>query len=192
MLFILVEEISIKPILEKIISQIEVKFGNPILFKVIPHQGKQDLENSLSKTLPTLSKQPDSSILIIRDQDSGNCQLIKGNISNIIQNAQVSVKYKIRIACTEMENWLLGDLNAINSAFPRFVVNKYASKTEFRTDVDSIVNPVSKMIKIIPEYKGKKHIPKVENARKISMYLNIENNLSKSFNQTVLAIQYLT
>lgn len=189
MLFILLEEASMEPVIKIVISQLQSLNNISIEYSIKTHQGKQDLENSLGKTIPALTKQPNASILIIRDKDSGDCIQIKQNIENIIKS-KITVPYKIRIACHELENWFLGDLEAIEFAFSRFNKNKIVGKKEY-SNVDEIVNPIDRLLKIIPDYKGIRHISKVSNAEKISQYMVISKNKSTSFQHTVLAIKEL-
>lgn len=183
---IFVEEPSIKKVLDNIVPKV---LPENTFFSVYPHQGKQDLERALNTTLPSISKIPGARIIISRDQDSSDCIELKNILKNII-NGRVSCQYKIRIVCKELESWFLGDLMALERAFPRFKAESIAGKAEIR-DVDSIVNPSTYILKVIPEYSKTEYLPKVENAERISQFMVLDGNQSKSYNQMIEAVKYL-
>lgn len=160
-----------------------------VFFRVYSHQGKQDLEKALKTTLPSISKIPGARILITRDQDNADCVDVKANLKNIIgQNCKCT--YFVRIVCTELESWFLGDLNAVKMAYPRLKPEHYISKADFR-NVDTITKPNKTLLKILPEYNDREHLPKLEVSESIAPHLNFENNSSISFNQTISAIRKL-
>ena len=185
-LYIFTEERSAKNVFDIILPKI---LPQNVLFKVYPHQGKEDLEKSLPKTIPTISKMPGAKILIVRDQDSGDCRAIKENIRKIIED-KCHCDFSIRIVCKELEGWFLGDLVAIELAYTRFKSSQYKDNANMR-DVDSIVNPSDYLCRIIPEYSRSKNLPKIEVSQKISPFLTIENNTSTSFQHTINAIRQL-
>lgn len=185
-LYVLTEEPSLKIIFEIILPKI---LPENVYFQILSHQGKQDLETALSKTLPTLSRIPGAKILITRDQDSADCKDVKQKLQELAElNCQC--EYSIRIICRELESWYLGDMNAIESAFPRFNSALYASKAEFR-NVDKMQSPNRTFLKIVPEYTGRDYLPKLEAAELIAPHLSLEENKSESFNQTISAIMKL-
>jgi hypothetical protein len=186
MLHIFTEEPSIKYVLEEIIYKLNLVENQ---FRIYPHQGKNDLITALKKTLPSISRIPDSKILITIDQDKNDCILLKNEIQQIIE-LQCVCDFKIRIICRELESWYLGDMNAIENAFPRFKSENYKNKSYYR-NVDKIFSPNLEVLKIIPEYKQYKRLPKIEVAKRISPFLELEGNKSSSFNNTIKAIKFL-
>jgi hypothetical protein len=158
-------------------------------FRVYKHQGKQDLENALRKTLPVLCKSPDNRILITRDQNSSDCRLVKQRLKDLIKLNCVS-SVMIRIICRELESWFLGDFDALKLTFPRFNPDYYVNKRAFKK-VDLLHNPDQHLLKIIPELKGKKYFPKIEMAEKLAPLLNPENNNSESFTNTISGLRKL-
>jgi len=185
-LHVYTEEPSAKIIFDTLLPKI---LPTDVFFSVYSHQGKQDLEKALRKTLPSISKIPGSRILITRDQDSGDCKDVKKKLDDIILG-NCSCPYKIRIVCTELESWFLGDLAAIENAYPRFRAGVYSTKADLR-NVDSIVTPNNYLLKAIPEYSGKETLPKLETAENISKFMSLEFNKSTSFNFTISAIYQL-
>ena len=95
------------------------------------------------------------------------------------------------LVCKELESWILGDLSAIEKAFPRFKSELYAEKAQMK-NVDKIKGkPSDFLLRIIPEFKDRKKLPKLEFSKKIAPFLDIDNNTSPSFNHTIHAIKQL-
>ncbi|MDR0834257.1 MAG: DUF4276 family protein [Candidatus Symbiothrix sp.] len=183
-LHIFTEEPSIKNIFDVILPKI---LPDDISFRIYPHQGKKDLEKALKTTVPSISKIPGSKIIITCDQDKNDCKVVKLRLLDLLGN-QCQCDFFVRIICTELESWFLGDLQAIEKAFPRFKRHQYAGRIDFR-DVDRIDKPSDYLLRIVPEYLKRESLPKLEFSQKIAPYLDIENNLSTSFNQTIQAIR---
>lgn len=183
---IFTEEPSVKEVLDTILPKI---ITESTFFKVYPHQGKKDLENAIKKVIPSISKTPGARIIISRDQDESNCLDVKAHLEELVKT-NIFCPYKIRIVCKELESWFLGDVNAIEKAFPRFKSEHLVNKSEVR-DVDSIVKPSSYLLRVIPEFSKREYLPKIETAERIAPFLDIDNNTSRSFNQMIQAIRYL-
>jgi hypothetical protein len=159
-------------------------------FKIYPHQGKQDLEKAIRKTIPTISKIPGSRIIITRDLDSSSCLKIKTDLDEIAK-VNCYCPYKIRIVCRELESWFLGDLDAVENAFQRFKSLNYKGKAELR-NVDAIIQPSEYLLRILPEYSGVKYLPKLEVAEKVSRKMEIDRNRSTSFHHFIQSVRELT
>ncbi len=186
MLYILAEEESLKKVLDVIVPQILPENAG---FHILVHQGKQDLEKALKTTVPSLSRIPGVRILITRDQDNGDCKIVKKHLKEIVGN-RCNSPVLYRIVCRQLECWFLGDLHALERAYPRFRADHHLNKKNYR-DVDSLMNAESLLLDIIPEYKGRQHLPKIETAAKIAPYLDIEQNTSTSFRHFVSGMQKL-
>jgi hypothetical protein len=52
--------------------------------------------------------------------------------------------------------------------------------------------PSDYMLRIIPDFKDRVRLPKLEVSKKIAAFMNINNNQSVSFNRTIDAIKNLT
>lgn len=184
-----------EPSIEKVFNTILPKLLDVenVSFRVYAHQGKNDLEHALRTTLPTISKIPNSRILITRDQDLYDCKELKQSLDNIVKNNCAS-SYFIRIICRELEAWFLGDMSAIQQAYPRFEASRYQNGSKFR-DIDKIQSPNVRLKEIIPDYQSLDHLPKNETAERISPFLSLDNNFtsnkSPSFQNTMKAIQKL-
>ena len=166
-LHIFTEEVSAKNVFDAILPKI---LSESVSYRIYPHQGKQDLENALRTSLPSISKIPGSKVLITRDQDSADCRIVKNDIQRILDD-NCHCDYSIRIVCKELESWFLGDSEAIKKAFPRFKPEQYRSKRNIR-NVDKITNPSKYLLKIIPDYTNNKKLPKLAVSENIAGFLD--------------------
>ena len=126
-LFILTEEKSMEKALNHIVPKI---ISEDVIHSIYQHQGKGDLKKAINGTVPTLSKIPNSRILILIDQDCSNCIELKKELFDLMAKKCFS-PFLVRIVCHKLENWLLGDLKAIEKAFPRFHPSLYQNKKNF-------------------------------------------------------------
>jgi len=181
---IFTEELSLKKVLDNILPKI---LPSETHFRIYPHQGKEDLQRALTTTLPSISIIPGSKILITRDQDNNDCVVLKKQIYDLV-NGNCACDFSIRIICKELEAWFLGDMEAIEKAYPRFKLGHYINKAEYR-NVDRIHYANKQLLRIIPEFSGRESLPKLEVSENISQYMEIEKNKSISFIHTIKAIQ---
>ncbi len=165
-----------------------------ILPKILPEdvcpeykvfEGKQDLE----KRLPTILKAwraPDCSFVIMRDQDSGNCLVIKGRLLTLLQaTGRHDVPVLIRIACRELESFYLGDLAAVEKGMGvRGLANRQNNK-KYR-DPDRLGHPSGELKRLTCGL-----YQKVSGSRSIAPHLNLERNRSHSFKVLVEGIRKL-
>ena len=179
-----------EPSFEKFASHLLSRLIPDIDVRIHPHQGKQDLERALRTTLPAISKMPGAKILITRDQDSDNCRTLKKRLSELI-SGQCFCAYKIRIVCRELECWLLGDMDAIAKAYPRFNPEQYKHKADFR-EVDLIADAPDRLLRMIPELKQNRSLPKIAFAYHVAPHINMDTNTSVSFKHFITAVRQLT
>lgn len=155
-------------------------------FKLIPHEGKSDLEKSLSRKLKAWLE-PDVTFMVLRDKDAGSCIDVKAKIKDICrQSGREDVI--VRIACYELEAWFFGNLNKTGAALGLPSLHKtYANKAKYR-NVDDIVQPSTELDKIT---NGK--YQKMSGARAIGNCFEIgDENRSHSFNVFFDSILSLT
>jgi len=146
-------------------------------------EGKQDLEKRMVRRMRGWLK-PDSAFVVLRDQDSGDCCIIKQNLSNLCREAGKPDAI-VRIACRSLESWFLGDWASVGIAFGEPGLGKLQRKAIYQ-DPDRLVNPVSELRKAMPTYQ------KRDGARRIGPHLNHARNRSRSFQVFVEAVQRLT
>jgi len=184
MIYFLLEEPSMKRALEKLLPRI-IPGRSYIL---ISHNGKGDLQNAIKTVVPTLSRQANAKIMILHDQDNHDCFELKRELKRLSEKSNCSVL--IRIVCRELESWFLGDMKAVEQAYPRFKADKFRNKKKFR-DVDIIQKPSEYLRKMVPELKKYDILPKLTVAEKIAGHMNTENNRSISFRHFVRGLEKL-
>lgn len=156
-----------------------------VVFKMIPFEGKQDLEKQLEKKIRNWQL-PNSIFLIMRDQDAGDCVAIKTGLFEKVQNAGKKNCSLIRIACRELESFYLGDMQAIETGLKLQGLVRQQNKAKYRNP-DSLGNPSEELKKLThATYQ------KVAGSRAIAPHLDLNgNNRSHSFNVLVSGIKQL-
>lgn len=144
-------------------------------------KGKQDLEKNLVRKLRGWQL-PDSVFVIIRDQDSGDCHVIKKRLVELCAQANKEDAL-IRVACRELESFYLGDLAAVEKGLGLNGLSVKQNKRKYRNP-DNLGNPSGELVKLTKgEYQ------KVAGSRAIGPFLNLTNNQSHSFNVLVTGIR---
>jgi uncharacterized protein YktA (UPF0223 family) len=177
-LIFLLEEQSMKETLENILSLIIPK---DISFLCIPHEGKADLQKSIPRKLLQW-REPDVQFIIVHDQDSSECRELKKALISLVPDEK-RADTLIRIVCTELESWFLGDLQAIEKAFSINLKNQ-KNKALFR-DPDTIQNAKQELKKLAPKYQ------QVSGSQSISKFMNIAENKSHSFQVFISGVKKL-
>lgn len=142
-----------------------------------PHDGKSDLFRSIPNKIRVFSNATEECrVVILHDQDSNDCKILKAKLRQLVyENGNCTTL--IRIPCRELENWYLGDLDALEKIYPRFMAAKFEGKAKFR--IPDMVSGTDELKKKIPSFT------KSFAAQQISPIIDIENNRSESFNQFV-------
>lgn len=177
-LVFLVEQRSMKELLNGILPKILPK---AISFQIIPHNGKSDLQRSISKKMAGRNV-PDTKFVILHDQDSADCKELKQKLRRIVE--QTGKEAVIRIVCRELESWYFGDLRAVSLAYNENL-EPLAKRKKYRIP-DEIGNPKEELKKIIPVNQ------QISGARRIGPLMNIDANTSESFRQFVQGVRHLT
>lgn len=177
----LLEEPSMANALKVILPQILPKgFELDINCFLRPHQGKQDLQKSIPKKIKTFTKYHiPSKVIIVHDQDSNDCKELKSELLKLCSD-NGNCPVLIRIVCKELENWYLGDMDAIHKVYPDFKPKNHRYKSKFRT-VDH-THGAHELESLIPSFQ------KGFASRKIPNYFQIEKNKSVSFNQFKIGV----
>jgi len=180
----LLEESSMENVLKEILPKIlPQNYRLNVNYFLHPHSGKSDLQKSIPNKMRMLNhfKHTDPVILIIlHDQDSHDCIALKEKLQALCQK-NGNIPFLIRIVCRELEAWYLGDMKAIETAYPKFRSEKFIQKKKFR-DPDHC-NAANELSKILPGFQ--KNLA----SKCIPMHLDIKRNTSKSFQQFVMGIQ---
>ena len=148
-------------------------------FKVF--EGKQDMERRLSGILRAW-RTPDCMFIVMRDQDSGDCRIIKSKLINLCQ--QAGHRHAIvRIACRELESFYLGDLAAVEKGLGLLHLSAKQNSRKFRAP-DSLGNPSEELFRLTGNI-----YQKVNGSRAIAPYMNLKGNRSHSFSILVSSIR---
>jgi hypothetical protein len=174
----LLEELSMKAFLEGLLPRLVP--GLP--YVLVPHEGKSDLEKSLPRKLRAW-RTPGARFVVVRDQDAANCETVKQRIAAIAADAG-RPDTVVRIACRELEAWLLGDPEGLAVALGRKEIDHVAMK-ELVRDPDRLGSPSNELRRILGSYS------KTAGARAAGAHLGWANNRSKSFGHFVTAVQRL-
>ena len=150
--------------------------------RFITFEGKSDLEKNVEKKIRNWC-QPDSSFVVMRDQDSGDCRKIKAQLVQKCVNAGKS-DVIVRIAWHELESFYLGDLIAVEQAYGIHLSSQRTRK--YRTP-DALASAADELKKIT-----KQEYQKVDGSRRIAKHLKLDgSNCSTSFNALISGIQRL-
>ncbi|WP_413173477.1 DUF4276 family protein [Anabaena azotica] len=177
-LVFLLEEPSAKAMIEGILPHIILEAD--IVVRYIVFEGKQDLEKQMIRKLRGYNN-PNATFIILRDQDSGDCQIIKTELQQKCEAAN-KFQYIVRIACRELESWYLADLEAVEKAYNKTNLSALQNKNKFRNP-DNLESPSKELQSLVPEYQ------KINGSRMIAPFLNLENTRSLSFYYFISAIK---
>jgi len=165
----LLEESSTKEVLITLLPRIISTDEFSFLF--IPHEGKSHLKKSIPVKLRAW-KETNVRFIIVSDKDSSNCKKLKKDIFELIDEKMRS-DILIRIVCTELESWFLGDLDAVEKAFS-INLSKKKNKSIYQNP-DAITNAKQELRRLVPHYQP------IIGSKRISEFMDINKNKSKSF-----------
>ncbi|HSV55801.1 MAG TPA: DUF4276 family protein [Magnetospirillaceae bacterium] len=165
----LLEEPSAKAMLEGLLPRI---MPPETIWKFIAFEGKQDLEKNFFRKVRGYLI-PESVFIVIRDQDSGDCRLIKIRLKGLCEEAG-RPDALIRIACRELESWYLADFSALAAAYKKPALLRLGDRARYRNP-DKVISSSRELKTLIPEYQ------KIEGSRRMGVHLDVENVRSRSF-----------
>ena len=167
------EELSAKTLLESLVPRLFP--GVAFEIQYIVFEGKSDLEKKLERRLRGWLR-PNSLFIVLRDQDTGDCHVIKQSLIDKC-NAAGRPDALVRIACSELESWYLGDLAAIESALSLANLSRHQRSSKFRNP-DNLGNAAQELDQLT---KGV--YQKVGGSREIGKHLSLDivSNRSTSF-----------
>lgn len=142
--------------------------------------GKQDLEGQLVRKLRGW-RVPDSAFVVLRDQDAAACQAVRARLARLVHESSRAPSL-VRVACRELESWVVGDWYAVAEAFERPNLASLHRKEQYR-DPDALESPIEELRKFIPEYQ------KRDGARRVGALLDPPRNQSRSFRSFCTGLQ---
>ncbi len=158
-----------------------------------PFQGKRDLLAKLPARLRGYStwQQRDLRIVILLDRDNDDCHILKRRVKRIVEESQFisshtrldleSPRILTRIAIEELEAWFLGDMTAIQAAYPHVPCN--LDKWRGLRNPDEIKGGTWEYLeRILMKYGDHRGgLEKTRAAREIAAFMEPSRNRSKSF-----------
>ena len=128
-------------------------------------------------------QRPGAAFVVLRDQDSADCHAVKDRLTELV-DASGRKPALVRVACRELESWVVGDWHAVAQAFERPHLAGQSAKAAYK-DPDQLVRPVESLRRFIPDYQ------KRSGARRVGRLLDPQRNHSKSFRVFCAGIQEL-
>ncbi|MEA2083612.1 MAG: DUF4276 family protein [Thermodesulfobacteriota bacterium] len=200
---ILVEDASGKIALESILEKILGPNGQDHTYRIVPYKGighipkdlrgttdpqKRILLDRLPKLLRGYGKSLQgypAAVIVVVDLDDKDCLGFKQELLDILNACNPQPTTLFRIAIEEGEAWLLGDRNAVKTAYPRAkerVLNQYVQDSicgTWEKLADAVYPGGSQKLKRLGwPHSGR---AKCEWAEKIAPHLDVEVNQSNSF-----------
>jgi len=145
-------------------------------------QGKQDLERNLSRKL-RFWRRPDARFVVLRDQDSADCRKVKARLAALVRES--GREALVRVACRELESWVLGDLAALSTVYRQPKLGGHGTKAKYRNP-DTLGAPVEELKKLVESYQ------KIDGARRLGSHLDPVTNTSPSFRAFCDGVHRLT
>ncbi len=179
-LVFLLEERSAKALLESLLPRLlEAEVG----YRLIPFEGKQDLEKQLVRKIRGYQN-PEARFIVLRDLDSQpDCMKLKQQLLELCDQSGKGEHCLVRIACTELETFYLADLQAVEQALGLKGLAKQQNGKKFRAP-DQLGSP-SRELKTLTANAYEK----VAGSRAIGSYLQLDNERSLSFRNLVAGIR---
>lgn len=172
-LFFLVEEPSMKILLEGLLPRWFPGWVPNEHFKCIPHQGKSDLDTSVPRKLRAWQI-PGDRFVVVRDNDNTDCKALKKRLAMLCA-ANGRSDTLVRLVCQELEAWYLGDLEMAALAFEEPRLNSPGHRKRF-ADPDAWQKPSAELARLAPSFQ------KGSGARRMAALLReAEHNRSTSF-----------
>ncbi len=166
----LLEEPSARDLLEGLLPRL---LPASVQVRYFVFQGKQDLERNVARKLRAWQAD-DTHFVVLRDQDAAECFATVRDRLRALAVEGGRPETLVRVACRELESWVLGDMTAVAAAFGNPALGRLATKKKFRNP-DLLVRPVEELRKLIPTYQ------KREGARLVGRALDVDRNQSPSF-----------
>jgi len=181
-LVFLLEELSAAEMLKGILPKL---LPDGFSVKYIVFEGKQDLEKQLERRLKGW-QQANTAFLVMRDKDRGDCLSIKRQLAEKANASGKGAMTLIRIACTELESFYLGDLNAVGQGLGIANLAKKQKERKYRTP-DALANAAQELQNLT-----QRKYQKVAGSRAIAPHLKTDgSNHSHSFNVLLSGIEKL-
>ncbi|MCG5052487.1 MAG: DUF4276 family protein [Myxococcales bacterium] len=179
-LVFLLEEPSARDLLEHVVPRIVP--APDVSASYLVFEGKSDLEKGMTTKMRAW-RRPNSGFVVLRDQDAGDCRKVRQKLFDLAEASQQAL-FTVRVACRELESWILGDWTAVARAFDKPALEAQSRKATYKNP-DLLSNPVEELRKHIPTYQ------KRDGARRVGAHLDLARNCSPSFRAFCTGVQKL-
>lgn len=153
--------------------------------RVIPFQGKQDMEKRMAQRIRGYQNVL-ARFIILRDQDSHpDCVALKQGLLARCGNTGRVAHCLVRIACTELETFYLADLAAVAQAMDMPNLARHQENRKFRAP-DRLSSP-SRELKALTGNRYEKRA----GSRAIGRHLRLDNTRSPSFRNFLAGVARL-
>lgn len=205
MLEILLEEPSAEVLVQNLAPLVVPGVTERVDFETRVFQGKDDLLRKLPQRLAGYggwAAASDLRFLILVDRDDDDCTALKSRLVETVgkasglsmlsgSEAAAGGDVKVRIACEEIEAWMLGDPEALRSAYPK-LPKAFEKKAQYR-DPDSIKGGTWERLEKLLQDSGyfTGGLRKMELARTVTPLMKPDVNASPSFQHFCHAFRQL-
>jgi hypothetical protein len=161
-------------------------------FKIRQFQNKDQLLKRLPTRLQGYSQwiTANYKIVVLVDRDNEDCEKLKAQLEQMALNAGLATRSQSaggqftvinRIVIEELEAWYFGDWQAVQNAYPR-VSQSIPAQSRYR-DPDAIQGGTWEHFEPVLQRAGyyKNRLRKIEAAKSIGPFVDLENNRSHSF-----------
>lgn len=178
----LLEEASMQALLRAWLPRIFTGWVDEVHFKLVPHEGKTDLDLSIPRKLKSW-RIPGDRFVIVRDSDGADCINLKARLSKLANDSD-RPDTLVRIVCQELESWYLGDLAALASAFENPALNNARLRKRFAAP-DAWAKPSIELKRLVPQFQ------KLGGARAMAAHLSPADHRSHSLQVFVNGVRAL-
>jgi len=168
-LVFLLEEPSAQDLLEGLLPRL---LPPTVAVQFVVFEGKQDLERNMARRIRGWLA-PRTKFVVLRDQDAGDCRDVKARLVERATEAK-RPETLVRVACRDLEAWVLGDLAALAQAFERPGIERLAAKAKYR-DPDALHHALEEIRHLVGSYQ------KRDGARRVGVLLDPARSQSRSF-----------
>jgi len=178
----LLEEPSMKALLDELLPRLLPGWIDGEHFQTIPHEGKSDLDRSIPRKLQSW-RIPGDRFVVVRDNDGADCIAVKKRLRSLCKKSG-RPDTLVRLVCQELESWYLGDLRAMGQAFDNPKLDTPSLRKKF-AEPDDWDKPSVEVKRLLPDFQ------KLRGARAMASRLVVDDNTSPSFQVFVSGVRKL-
>jgi hypothetical protein len=177
---ILVEEESARAAIECFAERL----GCAAATKVVPHEGKRDLEVSIRRKIAGWRAPTPPRFVVAMDGSAGARDALKARLTELVPH-EARARTRIRIVVHELESWFLGDPDALIRA--GILVDSRSRQRLLKLaarDLCLLSNPVQELQRLI-SVTGK-----IATARAVAPFMDLAANRARSFAPFIEALRW--